>query len=172
MKINTKTKELFTDSGVFIKKLNCKYNVKKSKLTNTSNPLTVGGCSHCERGIYKTDNLTDQQILQLVQKEPKTCLYIDLTQNNVSTTTQRLVYFNNLMGVSSLKCNDCNYKTDEFTVNTKFIDTDPHQCQECGVVSETVKAICNHTISLSKIAPLFCPKCKSTNVNTTVEYIG
>lgn len=172
MKINTKTKELFTDTGVFIKKLNCKYNVEEKELKTNSNPLTIGDCSLCKRVIYKTENLTDLQILQLVQKDPNTCLYIDLEQNNVSITTQKSIYFHELMGVSLLKCKNCDYKTEEFTLNTRFMSAEPHQCQECGIISETSQAICNHVNSLSKRAPLFCMKCKSTSVNAVVKYIG
>ncbi|RLJ97919.1 hypothetical protein C8N27_3021 [Tenacibaculum discolor] len=81
------------------------------------------------------------------------------------------IYFKDLMGVCTLKCKDCHYKTEEFTVHLKLNVKDPHQCQKCGVISETKEAICNHTDSMSKTAPIFCLKCTSTNVEPTIEYI-
>ncbi|MFE8423756.1 hypothetical protein ABHQ57_06850 [Tenacibaculum sp. ZH5_bin.1] len=172
MKINIKTKELFTYTGVYIKKLECKYYVEKSYLTKTNNPLTIGNCDICQKEIYNTQNLTDHEVLQLVKENPDTFLYIDLTQENVSITMHRLSYFHELMGVSQIKCKDCNYKTDEFLVLLKFNVKDPHQCQKCGIISETSKEVCMHTDSLSKKAPLFCMECKSTNVEPIINYIG
>lgn len=172
MKINTKTRELFTDAGVFIKKLECKYKVKESDLVKTNNQLTIGNCGVCQKEIYKTQNLTDQEILQLVKKDPNICLHVDLKQSNINTTIQKLSYFHDFMGVSQIKCKDCNYVTDELTIYLKLNIKDPHQCQECGIISETNQVICNHTNSLSKTKPLFCVKCKSSNIEPIIKYIG
>jgi hypothetical protein len=89
----------------------------------------------------------------------------------MKSNTEKLLYFRNLMGVCTLKCKDCHYKTEEFVVHIKLNVKDPYQCQECGVISETEEAICSHTNSISKTAPIFCLKCKSTDVEPTIEYI-
>jgi hypothetical protein len=78
------TKELFSDKGVFIKKLHCPYHIKWQKLNNFKD-TAHRACNICDKTIYNSINMNDQQIVDLVAREPKACLKISLNQSNVKT---------------------------------------------------------------------------------------
>jgi hypothetical protein len=78
------TKELFSDKGVFIKKLHCPYRIKWQKLNNFKD-TAHRACNICDKTIYSSINMSDQQIVDLVAREPKACLKISLNQSNVKT---------------------------------------------------------------------------------------
>lgn len=81
MKFNPLTKDVFTDKDVFIKKLNCPFKMKWANLeaTSTSNRK----CTNCNSIIIDTAVLTDDDLLEMVRKNPGTCLKIDLNQHNI-----------------------------------------------------------------------------------------
>jgi|APSaa5957512622_1039677.scaffolds.fasta_scaffold41020_2 hypothetical protein len=78
------TKELFSDKGVFIKKLHCPYHIKWQELNDIKH-ATHKACSICNKTIYNSINMSDQQIVDLVTLDPKACLKVSLNQNNVKT---------------------------------------------------------------------------------------
>ena len=84
MIIKFATKELFSDKGVFIKKLHCPYHIKWQDL-NDLKCATHKACSICNKTIYNSINMNDQQIVDLVTRDSKACLKISLNQSNVKT---------------------------------------------------------------------------------------
>ena len=88
MKIDPTTLSLFTDSGQFLKDLNCPENKNWHDLN-----LNADGsrpCDTCLRNVYDTSQLTDQQVLEMVNKDPDTCLAVSPTQNNCTIVPQAL----------------------------------------------------------------------------------
>jgi len=81
MKINPSTKEIFTDTGTFVKRLHCPISMMwKDMMENGSN---TRACSHCDKTIYDTEHLSDAEIEHLLVKNPQACLKISLDQDNV-----------------------------------------------------------------------------------------
>ena len=81
MKFDPINKEVFTDNGEFIKKMNCPYNMKWDNLKETSN--TSRKCSNCDQLIINTEYISDDELLTMVSENSGTCLKIDLNQNNI-----------------------------------------------------------------------------------------
>ena len=81
MKINPSNKELFTDSGTFLKRLQCPVRVMwKDMMENGSN---TRACSHCNKTINDTEHLSDAEIEHLLTQDPQACLKVSLNQDNV-----------------------------------------------------------------------------------------
>ena len=81
MKLNPSNKELYTDSGTFLKRLHCPVSVMwKDMMENGSN---TRACSHCDKIIYDTEHLTDADLQELISNDPQACLKINLNQKNV-----------------------------------------------------------------------------------------
>lgn len=81
MKINPTTKEIFSDSGLFLKRLHCPARLMwKDMMENGSN---TRACSHCYKTIYDTEHISDKEIKHLLIKDPKACLKVSLNQDNV-----------------------------------------------------------------------------------------
>jgi len=78
------TKELYSDKGVFIKKLHCPYRIKWQDLNDLKH-TNHKTCDSCNKTIYNTVEMNDQQIVELVAGDSKACLKISLNQNNIKT---------------------------------------------------------------------------------------
>ena len=78
------TKELFSDTGDFIKKLHCPHYIKWQDL-NDFKGSTHKACNICNKTIYNSASMNDQQIIDLVTKDSQACLKIRLNQNNLKT---------------------------------------------------------------------------------------
>lgn len=85
MKFNPLTKEVFTDKGEFIKKLDCPFKMKWDDLNDTDS--TFRKCSNCDRSIVDTKHLSDNQLLEIIKQDSHTCLKVDLNQHNVNLIT-------------------------------------------------------------------------------------
>lgn len=81
MKLNPSNKELFTDSGTFLKRLHCPVRVMWKNMTE--NGSNTKACSHCYKTIYDTELLKDAEIEHLLEKDPQACLKVSLNQDNV-----------------------------------------------------------------------------------------
>ena len=85
MKFDPINEVLYTDNGELIKKMNCPYRIDWDDLpASTSSPNR--NCSMCERQIIDTENRTDEEILNLMKKNPSTCLKVDIDQDNIRIT--------------------------------------------------------------------------------------
>ena len=85
MQYNPITKELYSDDGVFIKQLHCPY---AKRWDGMANDVDTGSklCSQCNKAVYDTSNLTDNQLRELTNIDPHACLKLDLNQNNLTIT--------------------------------------------------------------------------------------
>lgn len=82
MVFNPHTEQLFTDQGKLIKQLHCPLKMEWSKLkpiADSSQRL----CEQCNRSIHSTSNFTDQELMDLMNKDPHSCLQLDFNQNNL-----------------------------------------------------------------------------------------
>ena len=82
MKFNPVTKTIFTDSGDFVKTMNCPYKVRWDNLEATTS--STRKCTSCDHSILDTAALTDEDLLHIVRQNPGNCLKIDLNQHNLN----------------------------------------------------------------------------------------
>ena len=82
MKIKLETRELFTDGGQFLKKLNCPKNMKFSQLTRSGNNGL--DCAGCDESILPTDGLEDEELLRILEQTPRQCFKVNINQSNLS----------------------------------------------------------------------------------------
>lgn len=173
MKVKLKTKELFTDEGRLIKKLDCKYNVTKQDLVDFKDRSMIGHCPHCWKGIIKTENLSDSDMVNEVNRNPDICFFVDLKQKNITHIDRgESLYFKNLKGICSIECNDCGSVTEELTLSTRMIQNNYHQCKSCGELYTSANNICCVESVLSNDSVIFCKDCKSTNLFIASQMIG
>lgn len=81
MKLDLNTKELFTDEGNFLKVLECPKKVQASELKKLS--ADSYKCSFCDHIILETAGLTDEQLQQILKKDPQQCLKVNINQSNL-----------------------------------------------------------------------------------------
>ena len=83
MKFNPRTKEIFTDNGHLIKRLDCPYKIKWENLIAEKGNPKIKLCLNCNHPIIDTANFNDYELLGLIEQKPNTCLKVDLNQNNL-----------------------------------------------------------------------------------------
>ena len=173
MKLNLKTKLIFWDKGEFIKKLKCQYFISEADISLSKNIKLAGNCTYCKNEIYKTENLTDKELMSLVEKEPNICFFINKNQSNISKVeVGELLYFFNISGASTIECFDCGFEIKSFVTNLRTKSNKPCQCQECGRIYENlVYKVCSHN-NLSSDNSIFCKNCKSINVKVGQLILG
>ena len=76
MKYKIETKELYTDKGVFVKKMQCQIGVDWGKMELGNNDLERI-CSHCNKSVLDVEFLSDDEVLFLLNKKPETCIKIN-----------------------------------------------------------------------------------------------
>ena len=91
MKFNPTTKEIFTDNGQLIKRLDCPYKMNWDKLLPTNGNANTRLCSTCNHQIIDTSALSDTKLFELVQQNPDTCLKVDLYQNNLKIISNAII---------------------------------------------------------------------------------
>ena len=69
-----KNKSIFANDGTFLKTIDCPKNVNRSNLAQTSDHEFH--CNSCHKTVIETDLLSEQEITQLLQVAPDTCLKI------------------------------------------------------------------------------------------------
>ncbi|MET3981145.1 methionyl-tRNA synthetase [Mucilaginibacter sp. UYP25] len=85
MKYNPTTKELFTNEGLFLKKLHCPLSKQWEELSQTD--LLKGKmCDHCQSTVHDTSLFKDDELLSLLKSNEHTCLKVDLNQPNLTIT--------------------------------------------------------------------------------------
>lgn len=77
------TKTLYTDSGEKIKQLHCNVNQQWDDLTVIEGFTDTKHCDYCQQNIIDTAAMSDDFLLQLLQKNPETCLKISFNQPNL-----------------------------------------------------------------------------------------
>ena len=81
MRFDPIKKEVYSDQGEFIKKMNCPYKLNWMNLDATN--TTSRKCSNCDRLVVDTKFLSDDELQNMVKQNPNTCLKIDLNQSNL-----------------------------------------------------------------------------------------
>lgn len=85
MKFNPITQQLFTDSGILVKVLHCPLFKRWDDLTDialSQNKL----CDSCNHNVLETSLLKEDELLNLLQVNPNTCLKVYLNQTNITIT--------------------------------------------------------------------------------------
>ena len=86
MRINPLTKEVYTNQGEFIKKMDCPFEMDWDNLTIGNKPQSRN-CAQCNQSIIDTAYLSDEELLNTLKENPHTCLKIDLQQANIQLST-------------------------------------------------------------------------------------
>jgi hypothetical protein len=85
MKFNIKSRELYTNSGSLIKKLDCPLKIKFSQLT--LDRLGKLNCKNCKSEILDTAKFNDSEVLKKMKESPEQCLKVNLNQRNIKIIT-------------------------------------------------------------------------------------
>ncbi len=88
MKYNPHTHRLFTDDGRLIKRLHCPFRLDWSKLGPTDDPA-ARRCDICQHAVTDTAQRSEDKLLALMAGNPRACLQVDLSQDNLTLTHQR-----------------------------------------------------------------------------------
>jgi hypothetical protein len=75
MKYKIETKELYTDNGLLVKKMQCPKVVYWVNMMPGKNDIERI-CSHCNKSVLNVDFFSDDEILFLLNKRPETCIKI------------------------------------------------------------------------------------------------
>jgi len=76
------TKELFSDEEVFIKKLHCPHLIKWQEM-NKIKGRSEKACQICEKNVYDTETMSDEQVVDLIARDSQACLKINPNQRNI-----------------------------------------------------------------------------------------
>jgi hypothetical protein len=76
MKYKVDTKELYTDNGVFVKKMQCSNDVEWENMQPGKNDLERI-CSECDKSVLNAEFLSDDEVLFLMRRRPDTCVKIN-----------------------------------------------------------------------------------------------
>jgi len=88
MKFDPLTKEIFTDTGEFVKAMHCPYKMRWEDLEPENSQKRK--CSTCDRFILDTKDLTDETLMKIVSQNADTCLKIDLNQKNIKVISSAI----------------------------------------------------------------------------------
>jgi len=86
MLYNPVTKNLFTDEKVFLKKLYCPYVLAWDDDFTGINESDNKHCKICDKTVVDTNFLADEEIEELIKKNPELCVKLELDQDNIRVT--------------------------------------------------------------------------------------
>ena len=79
MRFKKSTNELFTDNGVFIKKISCPLEDASTYLkVNEVTKCTL--CNKCHKEVVDISKLTDKEVLNIFEKDPETCVSFSISK--------------------------------------------------------------------------------------------
>lgn len=79
MKFKKSTNQLFTDNGVFIKKVSCPLEDAGAYLeVNEVTKCTL--CNKCHKEVVDINNLTDKEVLNIFEKDSETCVSFNISK--------------------------------------------------------------------------------------------
>jgi hypothetical protein len=84
MKFNPIKNELFAENGQLIKKLGCPFTIVWDKLELNNENSFAKKCSQCSHSIIDTAFYTEKDLLKIFEENPKTCLKININQENLT----------------------------------------------------------------------------------------
>ena len=76
MQYKIDTKELYTNKGQFVKKIECPRDVDWQNMLPEKNDIERH-CIHCNKSILDIEFLTEEEVVFLLNKRPETCLKIN-----------------------------------------------------------------------------------------------
>jgi hypothetical protein len=79
---NPQTKHLYSDAGVFLKKLSCPKQPEWCGMTLHDEPHTKM-CAFCDKKVTSVSHLTEIEVQHLLAKDPNACLMVDLEADNI-----------------------------------------------------------------------------------------
>lgn len=82
MLLNPITRKLYTDSGEFIKEIKCPLNMQWDQM-GSSSISNSRLCKQCNHEVIDSLNLNETELLEMVKQNEKTCLKVDLNQENI-----------------------------------------------------------------------------------------
>jgi len=88
MKIDPKDRSLYTDSGTFLKKLNCP--IRKTWAELKPSRLGTRLCDTCSREVHDTAGMSDEELVRLLEVDPGACLKVSSAQGNCEVMRSRL----------------------------------------------------------------------------------
>ena len=83
MKFNPITNTLYTDKNELIKKMYCPYSALRWTDLAQIDGSMDRFCAICESNVVDTKAYEDEELLQLLKREPDTCLKVDFNQENI-----------------------------------------------------------------------------------------
>lgn len=81
MKFNPNTGQLFTNKGVFIKRLHCSRGVDWTDLGHSDSNQKY--CDFCARNVIDTQKLDDEAVLAIAMQDASVCLKLDFDDSNL-----------------------------------------------------------------------------------------
>jgi hypothetical protein len=78
MKFDQNSNTLFTNSGQFIKKMNCPKNINWDNMKKTNNVIERI-CDICNKVVFDTEFLKDEEVLFLAKKDSKSCFRVNFS---------------------------------------------------------------------------------------------
>jgi len=72
----TEQGELYSPSGKLLKTLSCPRKIQDEDLERSANELLT--CSDCSRSVVDTDFMLEEELIELLEVKPDTCLRINL----------------------------------------------------------------------------------------------
>jgi hypothetical protein len=89
MQFDPITKYLYSDNGIFFKKMYCPYNVNWMELDSTNS--TYRKCSKCDHLIVDSKYLDDVDLVHLIESNPNACLRLDMNQENIKIVSNGIL---------------------------------------------------------------------------------
>ena len=80
---NQRSGELMNDQLDFVKQVHCPKKVSKDDLVSTTQQNFL--CTQCEKTIHNLDVLDENEITQLLKKDPKVCVNFSSNHPNIKT---------------------------------------------------------------------------------------
>jgi len=75
-------KQLLTEDGKLLKKLNCPFSINWEDLKKTK-PQENRECHLCSKQIVNSSSVTTEELMTKIKLNPDICLKVDLEQNNI-----------------------------------------------------------------------------------------
>ena len=83
---NRNTRELKTDDGKLLKKLDCPLHKEWSQLKVIPDELAIRRCNSCKKSVFHLADKNDQEAELLFQQQPDCCVYVAPNAGNIRIT--------------------------------------------------------------------------------------
>ena len=73
--LTIKNKKIYSDNGGFLKTISCPKKVSYSSLVRKTDRQML--CSSCQKNLIDTDNISEEELVDILSKDKDTCLVIN-----------------------------------------------------------------------------------------------